>query len=176
MSKSMSDVKNFAKFASDKLGIKKIPEIIFVHHENDKKSSFGSYCPVQDNITVRTIDRHPLDVMRTVAHELVHHKQRLDGKELDGATGSESENEASMKASEIMRAYASSNPKTFKYKPIKEDGGLGPSHVNSMGTSSSTSGTGGIDTYDPLMKGKKKLRSIIKRTPIESIKNDTKLY
>ena len=40
--------------------------------------------------------------------------------------------------------------------------------ANAMGTSSSTAGTGGIDTYDPLMKTKKKkLRDIIARKPLE---------
>jgi len=38
--------------------------------------------------------------------------------------------------------------------------------INSMGQSGSTAGTGGIDTYDPLLlKSKKKLRTIVKRTP-----------
>lgn len=38
--------------------------------------------------------------------------------------------------------------------------------VNAMGGSSSVQGSGGIDTYDPLLK-KKKLRTIIKRKPLE---------
>ena len=59
-------------------------------------------------------------------------------------------------------------------KEIQEDGAGAmvagtPSAVpvNSMGSSSSTAGTGGIDTFDPLLqKNKKKLRSIIKRRPL----------
>jgi hypothetical protein len=45
---------------------------------------------------------------------------------------------------------------------IKEDGEVA---VNNMGASSSTAGTGGIDTFDPLLKLKKpkKLRDIISR-------------
>ena len=40
--------------------------------------------------------------------------------------------------------------------------------ANAMGTSSSTAGTGGIDTYDPLMQTKKKkLRDIIARKPLD---------
>jgi hypothetical protein len=48
---------------------------------------------------------------------------------------------------------------------LKEDMGATAVPVNNMGTSSSTAGTGGIDTYDPLLKRKKKLREIIKRKP-----------
>ncbi len=36
---------------------------------------------------------HPIDVLRTLAHELVHHKQREDGQELNGEDGSNTENE-----------------------------------------------------------------------------------
>jgi hypothetical protein len=51
-------------------------------------------------------------------------------------------------------------------KTIKEDG-VAAGATNAMGASSSTAGTGGVDTYDPLMqKKKKKLREIIKRKPV----------
>jgi hypothetical protein len=50
---------------------------------------------------------------------------------------------------------------------INEDGTASAVPVNAMGGSSSTAGTGGIDTYDPLLsKPKKKLRSIISRKPL----------
>jgi hypothetical protein len=43
---------------------------------------------------------------------------------------------------------------------LKEDGEA----ANAMGNSSSTAGTGGIDTFDPLLKKpKKKLRDILSR-------------
>jgi hypothetical protein len=44
---------------------------------------------------------------------------------------------------------------------LKEDGEVA---ANAMGNSSSTAGTGGIDTFDPLLKKpKKKLRDILSR-------------
>jgi len=51
---------------------------------------------------------------------------------------------------------------------IKEDGGtVSAVPANAMGTSSSVAGTGGIDTYDPLLKKpKKKLRDILRRKPV----------
>lgn len=53
-------------------------------------------------------------------------------------------------------------------KTIKENGEAFSSTTpsNAMGFSSSTAGTGGIDTYDPLLKknkNKKSLRQIISR-------------
>lgn len=52
-------------------------------------------------------------------------------------------------------------------REIREDGVVSSVPVNAMGSSSSTAGTGGVDTYDPLMKTpkKKKLRDIVKRKP-----------
>ena len=51
---------------------------------------------------------------------------------------------------------------------LKEDG-VAPAPVNAMGGSSSTSGTGAIDTYDPLMK--KPLRNVARRKLLRDIKN-----
>jgi hypothetical protein len=47
--------------------------------------------------------------------------------------------------------------------------------ANAMGGSSSTAGTGGIDTYDPLLqKPKKKLRTIITRKTLSDIRGSGK--
>ena len=63
----------------------------------------------------------------------------------------------------------------FRAKPIYETESAVP--VNAMGGSSSTAGTGPIDTYDPLLgtgNGKrKKLRTILKRTPPKTIGENT---
>lgn len=56
---------------------------------------------------------------------------------------------------------------------IKEDG-EGAVATNSMGASSSTAGTGGIDTYDPLLKKPKKLRDMITRKTLEDIRGANK--
>ena len=56
-------------------------------------------------------------------------------------------------------------------KPVKEDGEF-VSNVpaNAMGGSSSTAGTGGIDTFDPLLKKGKKLRNMITRKTLSDLK------
>ena len=70
----------FEKFAAAYLGIKKLPEIHYVGHEEDAKKAFGDFTQHDNKIRVRTIDRHPIDVMRTLAHELAHYKWKLEGK------------------------------------------------------------------------------------------------
>jgi hypothetical protein len=58
---------------------------------------------------------------------------------------------------------------------IKEDGVVSAVPANAMGGSSSTAGTGGIDTFDPLMKKpKKKLSEIITRKTLEDIRGSRK--
>jgi hypothetical protein len=68
-----------------------------------------------------------------------------------------------------MRKYDNTHPSEFKDKPLKEEGEGAP--ANAMGGSSSTAGTGGIDTFDPLLKKpKKKLSEIITRKTLENIR------
>lgn len=42
--------------------------------------------------------------------------------------------------------------------------------TNAMGGSSSTAGTGPVDTIDPLLKSKKNLRAIVKRKTLSDLK------
>ena len=66
-----------------------------------------------------------LDVFRSIAHELVHHKQNLDGRlgkniEKEGVTGSKIENEANSEAGKIMRYFGGLNPFYFDMDYITE--------------------------------------------------------
>ena len=113
-------IDDFVGYACSHLEIPNAPKIIIV---NDKASaaenrSFGSYFPGNHEIKVNVAGRHPVDVFRTLAHELVHHRQNLDGKLNDvaeaGETGSDCENEANAKAGVIMRNYGKTNPYIFE--------------------------------------------------------------
>jgi hypothetical protein len=74
-------------------------------------SSFGEF--TDDGIEVVTTNRHPMDVMRTIAHELVHYSQRVKGQEMDGSDGSETENQANAGAGIIMRRFGKEYPECF---------------------------------------------------------------
>ena len=67
--------------------------------------TFGCFNLGTDEIKIQTAQRHPLDIYRTLAHEIVHYYQKQSGKEMSGETGSECENEANSKAGEILRKY-----------------------------------------------------------------------
>jgi len=115
----MKLVKEFVKFTVKELGLKSLPKNI--KFEGDDYSAqhltFGTYNPSTDEVVVVKGQRHPIDVLRTLAHELVHHKQREDGKELNGEDGSDIENEANAKAGELMRKFRKVRPEIFNVGP-----------------------------------------------------------
>jgi hypothetical protein len=129
---------SFSKFASEKLGIKASPTIAFSRAE-DGSPSFGAYHPQNNSIRIVTKNRHPMDIFRTVAHELVHHKQKEDGKigknvAKEGETGSPQENEANAEAGKIMRWFAKSNPDMFKKGYVVEESLMLDEGINDPGT------------------------------------------
>jgi phosphopantetheine adenylyltransferase len=71
-------------YMMDHINIEPLPDINFV--EDDVKNAddfFGKtayYNPNNKSITLYTLKRHPKDVLRSFAHEMVHHKQNLEGK------------------------------------------------------------------------------------------------
>jgi Zn-dependent peptidase ImmA (M78 family) len=65
-------------------------------------------------------NRHPVDILRTVAHELVHYKQDQQGELTDtsGETGSPHENQAHEIAGVIMRNFNKHYPEYLRSKPL----------------------------------------------------------
>jgi hypothetical protein len=100
-------VQSFTNFVKDYLELEDLPEIVVI---NDPKFSienktFGCFDLMNDIIKIQVANRHPLDILRTLAHEMVHYKQKISGVEMSGDTGSNCENEANSVAGEIMRHY-----------------------------------------------------------------------
>jgi hypothetical protein len=70
-------------------------------------------------VYISIINRHPLDILRTVAHEVVHYKQSIKRVAMNPNPGSPSENEANAKAGEIMRKYGKLHPELFDLISIR---------------------------------------------------------
>ena len=108
-------INEFLKFIVAELKIKTLPRIKFA---TDGFAShyltFGHYHPDSDTITVVMGGRHLADVLRTLAHELVHHKQREEGRVLDGSDESDIEAEANAKAGVLMRRFRVVHPEMFE--------------------------------------------------------------
>ena len=115
---------SFVSFASDKLGLKSMPTVRYKTNDDDY-NSFAAYNPSSNELSICTANRHPMDIFRSVAHELVHHKQNEDGRlgkdiAKEGETGSDIENEANAEAGKIMRWFAKSNPDMFSKSYVVE--------------------------------------------------------
>ena len=113
----------FVRFAAEDLELKSLPEFDFMF--DTKRSlehkSFGGYAPGAEHITITVKNRHITDVLRTLAHEMVHYKQDLKN-ELDdddaGSTGSPQENEANARAAVILRNWGKKHPEYFGLEAI----------------------------------------------------------
>jgi hypothetical protein len=83
-----------------------------------KIAAFGEFS--KDNtIHLSVINRHPMDILRTLAHEYIHYKQRIENRLHRSGPGSASENQANAKAGEIIRKYGQLHPELFDLMPIK---------------------------------------------------------
>jgi len=112
--KAISDFVNFTK---DLLGIDDDVKIALAYERTpDLKTT--AYYNLNDLVKVYVKDRALVDVFRSIAHELVHHKQRLNGtiKNVaeDGDDGSDIENEANAVAGIIIRKYGKLHPEIYK--------------------------------------------------------------
>lgn len=109
-------LRDFLKFAVEQLKLRQLPKIKFQKkHSESHPTTFGYFDPDTDHIVIVLDRRHPMDIMRTLAHELVHYKQRLEHS-LDtqsGETGSEHENQANATAGILMRDFGKQHPEYF---------------------------------------------------------------
>jgi hypothetical protein len=95
-----------------------IPYILIDDSDFAKKNmTFGIMN--REIIYISVINRHPVDILRTVSHEFIHYKQVVDGKIISSNLGSPAENQANAKAGEIMRKYSKLHPELFDLMPIR---------------------------------------------------------
>jgi nicotinic acid mononucleotide adenylyltransferase/ribosome-binding factor A len=78
-------LKSLTEFMLDKgMNIKPLPKVKFVEDDvENARNFFGKtayYDPNQRVIVLYTMDRHPKDVMRSFAHEMIHHMQNCDDR------------------------------------------------------------------------------------------------
>ena len=109
---------SFVKFVKKELGIEKVPTISIQANRDGLKTT-AHYDYTKENKIVRVYgkNRALVDIMRSVAHELVHHKQFEEGR-LDGPQppdiGGEIEDEANAKAGQYIKMYAKIDPNIYE--------------------------------------------------------------
>lgn len=106
---------DFVKFVAQELQFKGLPKKITLTNDS-LEQTFGMYTPGSEELIIHVGKRHIADILRTLAHELVHHKQREQGITPDGSDGSEVENEANAMAGTLMRKYRYIHPEIYSEK------------------------------------------------------------
>lgn len=120
LTKKEKDIKvmgDFVNFAKKQIGIDDDVKVLLAYERTpDIKTT--AYYNLEGFVKIYVKDRAIIDVMRSIAHELTHHKQNLEGRltdpSKDGADGSEIENEANAKAGEIIRKYGKIRPDIYE--------------------------------------------------------------
>jgi len=124
MKEDLSDTKkqsisHFVEYATKRLKLAETPNITLVggNEYGNVKSSLGGYNPADKTIYVATEGRLTADILRTIAHEMVHRKQDelgyIKDSVQDGADGSPIENQAHSVAGILMREYGRINKQIY---------------------------------------------------------------
>jgi hypothetical protein len=114
-------LKDFLPLAMKEIGIDKLPRIkLELRIVDDQQPTFGKFVNDENIIHLAIEDRHPLDILRTLAHELVHFRQGTEHKlgPTSGETGSPIENEAHEVAGIVMRNFNKLHPQYFDFSSI----------------------------------------------------------
>jgi hypothetical protein len=109
-------------YACQELQIKNPPTFEVRYEFGEEQPSFGAYVPSKHHIFINPSNRNMVDILRTLAHELVHAKQNELGllTPESGETGSEHENDANSIAGILMRDYGKQNPNIYNIGVLKE--------------------------------------------------------
>lgn len=86
-------LEEFLGFANNKLEIDQPYSVYFVDDKQNAADPLGKtamYNPSSNSVYVYATNRHPKDILRSIAHELMHHKQNCDGR-LDKTYGEDSD-------------------------------------------------------------------------------------
>ena len=78
-------IKSLTEYMLDKgMNIRPLPKVKFVDDDAENAQNFfgktAYYNPTEKVIVLYTMGRHPKDVMRSYAHEMIHHEQNCNGK------------------------------------------------------------------------------------------------
>jgi hypothetical protein len=111
-------LRDFLPIAIEHLKLDHIPKIKLVKSLDD--TTFGRYVNDEQVIYVVVDRRNPVDVLRTLAHEMVHYAQGQDDQltSTSGNTGSPIEDEANAEAGVMLRMFNKEFSQYLKLKPV----------------------------------------------------------
>lgn len=112
------EIKKFAKWACQKLSIKKPPKLHLSKNTKEAQTGHhtGRHVLGDDSVWIYIANRNLVDILRTVFHELVHWRQHELGKikPNDSYPGSPIEAQADMLAGKYIKIYGKENNHVFQ--------------------------------------------------------------
>ena len=116
--KQKESITSFVKFVCSELGIKKCPQVIVQNGRGELKTTASyNYTNELKVVRINGKNRATVDVMRSIAHELVHHKQWEDGRLVGPKQpdiGGEIEDEANAKAGQFIKMYSKKDSSIYE--------------------------------------------------------------
>ena len=105
-------LRDFIRWCCDKLHITiPLPRIVYAEQkEGPRQDRTGYYNPTTNTMWVYVGNRNLVDILRTVAHELTHHKQREDNETIHTNKLSKIESQADEAAGMLMKLYIKRHP------------------------------------------------------------------
>jgi hypothetical protein len=76
-------IKTLTQFMDENIDIRPLPKVKFIDDEANASKVLGKtahYDPQNCAITLYITDRHPKDILRSFAHEMIHHMQNMQGR------------------------------------------------------------------------------------------------
>jgi Zn-dependent peptidase ImmA (M78 family) len=102
-------ITEFVKFVKNELDLGDCPRIILQNGRGELKTTANyNYSKDKKVIRVNSKNRALVDILRSIAHEMVHHKQFEDGrlKVKPADIGGDIEDEANSKAGQYIKIFA----------------------------------------------------------------------
>lgn len=108
----------FIKFINDELNINKPFKVSLVKHRDEDLKTYAYYDTNRGFVKVYCKQRGMADVLRSIAHELIHHVQNQRGQlnEPVPDIGGQIEDEANSVAGQLVKKFGYANPELAIYQ------------------------------------------------------------
>ena len=117
-------LKVFLPIAKKIIELQRMPTIILKKSlTHGEQPTMGRFYDDTYTLELAVANRQPVDILRTLAHELVHAKQHSEHVNIDPTTGSPEENDANVLAGIVMRHFNKAHPEFLKARPVMLEGG-----------------------------------------------------
>jgi hypothetical protein len=116
LSLNESIIDDFIEFGKSELSLSNDFKIELVD-DSDSIKTLENYDVESSTIKIKTKNRAVPDIIRSIAHEMTHHKQNvkgdLRGRDIEDKAGSPWEDEANAKAGYLVRIFGERNPEIY---------------------------------------------------------------